>query len=265
MEEKEIIIVYYIYLFPESNWRSIVSQQLIRLKSFKILEAAKLYVVICDCFNLIEEAQILVGNLVPEADISVSFNNQFEYPGIKLVYDLAIEYPHKAFIYLHAKGVSHNLHTRSNLEVTLFELTFKDWHQHIMRLKSGKASKIGLFPAKLHENTSVEGARQGWVWFNYWYATGSYLSTCPAPQIDRDRYYYEGWLGDNGYGNRRQSTECYSIYQIPGYKKIYFLPEEADYFLNKATQRRMGSSILKKLIYSPLLATLYRAVTTSIT
>ena len=38
-------------------------------------------------------------------------------------------------------------------------------------------------------------ANGNWIWFNFWWARGTYLNTCEDPIITCDRYYYESWLG----------------------------------------------------------------------
>ena len=41
-------------------------------------------------------------------------------------------------------------------------------------------------------------------WFNFWWATGKYLSTCEEPKMSREnRYYYEGWLSSGKINNNK--------------------------------------------------------------
>jgi hypothetical protein len=51
---------------------------------------------------------------------------------------------------------------------------------------------IGLFPSKSN--------KKKFVWFNFFWSRGSYLTTCEDPKITSDRYYYEKWLetGNDG-------------------------------------------------------------------
>jgi uncharacterized alpha/beta hydrolase family protein len=35
----------------------------------------------------------------------------------------------------------------------------------------------------------------GWIWYNFWYARGSYLCQVEKPVLTARRHYYENWLG----------------------------------------------------------------------
>jgi hypothetical protein len=255
---KNIKIVYYLYLIPEANWKEIASGQLLQLKSYGILEEADLYVHICDCHGLSAEAETLVKGIAPDAILSFSHDNRYEYPGIKLVYDLAKQYPEAMFIYFHAKGMSHHLQARSAKEVTLFTLTFKNWPECIKSLNRNGVQKVGLFPAMLREGLGNSGDLGGWIWYNYWYATGKYLSHCPQPMVHKDKYYYEGWLGLHSADNTYITNDCKSIYNIGFVGKTYFTPAEADHHLNQATKKLTGAvNKATQVFNSPFLAHLY--------
>ncbi|WPU94256.1 hypothetical protein SNE25_01790 [Mucilaginibacter sabulilitoris] len=214
-----IKIVYYIYTSPNSNWRAIVSGQLYQLKSYGILSEADLYIHITDSNNYIDEIKTLIINIVPAAIISTSSINQFEYPAIKLLHDLAIQYPNNNFIYFHSKGMTHSLHSRSLQEIMLLTKTFENWRKNLQLLSKEGKNKMGLFSAE-----------RGWIWYNFWYAKGSYLANCKAPEISDFRYYYEAWLGEADPDQQIPATDCINLFEIKNVSKPYFTPVEADIY-----------------------------------
>lgn len=255
---KNIKIIYYLYLNPDANWKAIVLGQLLQLKGYGILEKADLYVHMCDCHNLSAQAEILIKGIVPTVILSFSYDNRYEYPGIKLTHDLAKQYPNANFIYFHAKGMSHNIQSRSVKEITLFTLTFENWRKSIPLLNRNGIQKIGLFPAMLEEGADKSGDIGGWIWYNYWYATGKYLSNCAQPIIHQDKYYYEGWLGLHNADNTYITNDCKSLYKINFISKTYFSPLEADHHLNFSSKQLTG--LVNKAIQifnNPFLAHLY--------
>ena len=45
----------------------------------------------------------------------------------------------------------------------------------------------------------------GWIWYNFWYARGSYIKYVERPIKTYRRHYYEDWLG------RKVKNENYII------------------------------------------------------
>ena len=215
----KIKIVYYFFTSPNSNWRAILSGQLYQLKSFGILSEADLYIHVTDCNNYIGEINDIISKIVPSAIVSTSFVNQFEYPAIKLTHDLAMQYPQSTFLYFHSKGMTHNLHSRSLQEILLFTKTFENWRKNIQQLNKENKQKAGLFSSK-----------EGWIWYNFWYAKGQYLAECKAPKISDTRYYYEAWLGIAHPGRKSPANDCLNLFKIKGASKHYFTPVEADIY-----------------------------------
>jgi hypothetical protein len=236
---RQIKIVYYVFLVPDSDWKKIVSGQLTQLKDYGILAEADLFVHICDCYQLGAQAESLIALITPEAKVTFSTNNMHEYPGIKLVHELAKRYTDAIFIYFHAKGISHRIRQRQAREVKLFSLTFSNWRETIKLFNDKQVQKIGLFPAMLKAGCDGHGDLGGWIWYNYWYATGTYLSECPPPRMHQEKYYYEGWLGLHNKGNTFIAGDCHSLYgETSG---MYFSAEQADHYLNGMTTSRSGS------------------------
>ena len=241
-----IKIVYYVFLNPNANWKAIVSGQLTQLKSYGILTTATLYIHITDCHNLLDEAKKLIDDIAPLAIISYNFENLDEYPGIDLIYNLAIKHPNDIFIYFHTKGMSHNINGRSPGEKTLFTETFMNWRENIKYLNKNGVHKVGLFPAVWQERFGKTGEDGGWIWYNFWYATGHYLTRCPKPLPKMNRYYYEGWLAKQFNDDCFIANDCKSLFKISLVNKQYFTPSEADFYLNLKI-RKVNTPVLGRL------------------
>jgi hypothetical protein len=240
----KIKIVYYIYTSPNSNWRAIVSGQLYQLKSYGILSEADLYIHVTDSNNYLEEIKVLINSIVPAAIISASYKNQFEYPAIKLLYDLAIQYPDNNFIYFHSKGMTHNLHSRSLQEIMLLTKTFENWRKNIQLLNKEGINKVGLFSSE-----------HGWIWYNFWYAKGRYLASCTAPEISDFRYYYESWLGLADPNRQTPANDCINLFEIKNISKPYFTPVEADIYKENLMEKLFSHAESKdfRVVRTPLM------------
>jgi hypothetical protein len=231
--KKRIKIVYFLYVNRKSNWYSIVSGQLTELVSYGIIHEADIYIHIVDTENLLSEVLTVIQNIIPFAIITTSFKNQYEFPGIKLVYDLSQKYQDDIFIYFHSKGMSHNVHSRSATEMIIFKNTFESWRKHIQLFDEAQVNKVGLFPAIGYNKDQAKlGVPGGWIWYNFWYSKGSYLSKCESPIVTDDRFYYEDWLARSRGKLPEISNDCKSIYHLPLISKTYFTPDEAFNHLN---------------------------------
>lgn len=223
--EKNVKLVYYVYVNPNSNWRGIISGQLLQLKGLGILDEVDLYIHVTDTTGNLEKVVSFIGELYNGARISTSTENHFEYPGIRLIYDLAQKNPDCFFVYMHSKGMSANVHSRTIAEQMLLTGTFEDWRRKLSFFSDDRINKIGLFPAIGDDRDSEKpGTRGGWIWFNFWYARGRYLVKCDEPKITEDRYYFEHWLGLQN-GKLVITNDCYNLYRRT--KKAYFTPSKA--------------------------------------
>jgi hypothetical protein len=231
----KIKIIYYFFTSPNSNWRAILSGQLYQLKSFGILSEADLYIHVTDCNNYIEEIAEIIRKIVPAAIVSTSFVNQFEYPAIKLTHDLALQYPASTFLYFHSKGMTHNLHSRSLQEILLLTKTFENWRKNIQLLNKGNKQKAGLFSSK-----------EGWIWYNFWYAKGEYLAKCSAPEVSDSRYYYESWLGLANPERMSPVNDCLNLFKIKNVSKQYFSPTEADIYKENLMEKLFSHADFKE-------------------
>ena len=210
---RELNIVYYAYIDRQSAWREIISGQLQQLKSYGLFDDAELYVHVTDGQKRFDEVENFIRNIYPFAIFSCSSENRFEFDALKLVYELARLDPQSIYIYLHTKGMSHHIASRDIDEIALTTGTFQNWRENIEIFKNKNINKIGLFPAieDYYRNPKSRSVG-GWIWFNFWYATGTYLAKCSPPSITSNRYIFEEWLGGDQNDEAVASNDCYSIF-----------------------------------------------------
>ena len=219
--EKPINIIYFVWINPNKNYKNIIKGQLNDILNCKILEKANLYVEICcEDLNLIDSIKSIFS--VIDIDFKINFytKNYYEYYGIKKMYDLAIKEPMKYYLYFHSKGMFNynNINERHIYEKTLTKGTLYQYEKVINLFeKNNDITKIGLFPSA-HNNNNF-------IWFNFFWARGTYLNTCENPIITDNRYYYELWSGN---GNNEMG-KVYNLYEN-NYKKYEL--NEAGYILN---------------------------------
>ncbi|WP_316798855.1 hypothetical protein [Pedobacter frigidisoli] len=236
---KKIRIIYYVYINRNSNWRGIVSGQLLQIKGYGLLDEAALYIHITDTDGKADEVIRFIGEFVSDAIISTNNENLFEYPAISLVYNLAKQFPDDIFIYFHSKAMSYNVTTRRIDEVALLTKTFENWRKKLELFKNPQINKAGLFPAiGSNDDKEIFGVRGGWIWYNFWYARGSYIVNCDEPLITHDRYFFEHWLGLQN-GTLTIGNDCANLYTAPKNNKIYFTPAQAHVALTELINREM--------------------------
>ena len=128
-------------------------------------------------------------------------NNLYEYPGIKMAWDLGQIYNKKTdiILYYHSKQITHFKHYNNIYNFIRFNkiLTNIDTIKDIFS-SMPQIDKIG--------NSCSE---TGWVWYNVWYVRGSYINTVEKPKITDNRYYYEDWISRSPKNNK--NSLCYSF------------------------------------------------------
>ena len=220
LSKNKLNIIYYCWINEKKNYTNIISGQLDDIIDSNIGSVSKLYIVVC-CENekLISNIEKLFYNKLNNKisyELEIKEHNFYEYYGINKLYSLSLKEPNSYFLYFHSKGMFNydNINERHIYEKTLTKRTLYDFKKVITLFdNSHNIMKIGLFPSKLH--------KENFIWFNFYYARGLYLTTCEKPIITTNRYYYETWSesGDNNIG------VIYNLYEN-NYKK-YFLEEAA--------------------------------------
>jgi hypothetical protein len=212
------IIVYYIFIPPDRNWKAVVEGQLNDLIVSGILEKSVLYIHICTSYeNLLKDCKNFI-NCKVNCIISTSSENLYEYPGLKLLYDLSQKNPYSTLFYMHTKGMvfsCENKNTRNESEKILLRNTIYHHDKITEIFQNQSINKIGLFPSE-----------HGSIWFNFFWIRASYLINKKAPnKIIDTRFDYEHYIGfDNQYYD-----DCYSLIKK---STCYYPQPEVVIFMN---------------------------------
>jgi hypothetical protein len=221
---KKLNIIYFCWINVKKNYKNIICGQLNDIISCGILNISKLYIEVCnEDASLRDNINIFINEILQNYEYEISFHekNNYEYYGIKKLYDIAVLEPTKYFVYLHSKGMFNydNVNERHIYETSLTKGTFLNYNKTIQLFDNNpNIMKAAVFPSNIH--------MQNFCWLNFYWARGTYLITCDNPIITDDRYYYERWSesGNNLMG------DVYNLLE-DNYKK-YILGEVAD-ILNK--------------------------------
>lgn len=197
---KKITIVYYAYINNDSDWVKLISDQLIDLYRTGLLAIAEFYAHVTGDKLLCQYAIKFIKTIIPDAEVYISFENKYEYPGIHLVWQLAHTKPDNIFLYFHSKGMSYNATERRHDEKQIFQEVVKSWRR-VLNIFSAywDVNKVGLAIGDY-----------GFAWFNFWWARGSYLVNCDEPLLTDNRWFYETWLGKKIDGTT-SVNDCYSL------------------------------------------------------
>jgi len=219
---KRIKLIYFAFIYRYTNWIAIVRDQLLQLKSYGLLDEVDLYIHLTDPTGIFSDVIELIQTVTTNAMISTTLENQFEYPAIKLAYDLARECPDDIFMYFHTKGMSYEIHSRLPLEIALLTGTFENWRRKMEAFNDPTVNKMGMFPAEYDPNVMRSyNTKGGWMWYNFWYARGRYIANCcEDPKISLKRWYYEVWLGGPYDENSLAVTDCKNLYEYQN-KKVF--------------------------------------------
>jgi hypothetical protein len=107
-----------------------------------------------------------------------------EYHGIEKVWELGQSFDNTTDIvfYFHSKGITHSpFYFTPGFEKPMLE--------EINRVEEA----FNLFPTI--DKVGYEFGGLGWIWYNVFYARGSYLKRVERPLRTNRRHYYEDWLG----------------------------------------------------------------------
>ena len=172
--------------------------------------------------------------------VECSYENEYEYQGILKVWQLGQLHSksNDIILYFHSKGLTHNQKYISNKNDN-YNIILKD----INRIKEiytifPTIDKIGFFSGGI-----------GWIWYNFWYARGSYINKVEKPLKTTRRHYYEDWLSrkvNNDHDIHNNDNErpmsyysntlhsCYGIYtdnKIHGNIGSYYCPNTNKMFI----------------------------------
>ena len=157
----------------------------------------------CDVYTdkpsaaLITEATEMILEQIPNAIITVTVDNLFEFPGLNVMWNRAnaIANKHEAertlFLLFHPKGIFHQ--ENQNEQWSLRDIS---WTRAYTRVIDPWPVILKVFA----DNPTLNKAGYacgptGNVWLNYYWVRGSYLQKLIPPVPSTNRYTHEGWLG----------------------------------------------------------------------
>ena len=224
-----LFVVYYINCIVNNNYLDWLKNQIKYITDLN----AKIYIHATISEDLDNTFKQIVIQLFPNENIIIQCNytNEYEYPGILKVWQIGQEHCNKndIILYFHSKGVTHNPNYTFNIN-DCCNIILKDFNK-IKNIFTtyDKIDKIGY---------SCGG--NGWIWYNFWYARGSYIKMVEKPIKTTRRHYYEDWLGRHVETNndiicdierpfsyyKNTLMSCYSFYvdSIHGNIGSYFDP-----------------------------------------
>lgn len=182
-----IKIVYFACLIP-CIWQLIVEEQLdalIELPLYKMIKEMYISVII---FDKNDYQELL--NVISKKDVLnkiklgvISYENTFEYPGIKTLYDISDYDDNTIILYFHSKGMTSKLPI---IRKKLFDYTILNYQEYIDEFSKDKELDIaGFIPDQ-----------SGFIYFNFFWVRSNYIrSWCPYPKPDTNRFIWEVWTG----------------------------------------------------------------------
>lgn len=212
VSNRMIGIIYFAYL-KHASWNFIVLEQLKNLLATNILSHSDLYISLTGIEIDVNQAKKLIKELLHEhlqhVHFSFNYENAYEYPGIKILYEEGIKNPNKVYLYFHSKGmVYHDNSKRSTQEIVLFDVMINNW-----------ISIISIFNSKPEINKVCYGAcSEGFCWFNFFWVRGKYMLECKPPIKTDIRHYYESYLSRS----HKNGTylDCYNIKKEKAYYSV---------------------------------------------
>lgn len=183
-------IVHHSYLV--GDWKEIVSQQLKRLNSSGLYEAAD---AIHFTVNLANETEEEFNKLIvdhPKIQTQFYTENSYEYPGIKKVKELGDNYDDIKILYFHAKGVSNDYKNYATKEKSNEKIkNIKLWKECLEYFVIDKWKEC-IDKLDVYDTAGVT-CNNGWYWGNFWWATSKHIKGCDEVGM-WGRWDYEDWL-----------------------------------------------------------------------
>jgi hypothetical protein len=175
-------IVYYINCLVNSNYMDWLHNQIKMVNNYN----AKIYIIAT--IKKINEKKFKkkVLSIYPNVKIKCTYKNEYEYPGIFKVWKLGKKHNKRndIILYFHSKGVTRNKEYKYN----------KNDNYNIILKNIDLIKEIYTIFPKI-DKIGYSSGGMGWIWYNFWFARGSYIYNLEKPIKTKRRYYYEDWLG----------------------------------------------------------------------
>ena len=195
----KISVVYFTMIHrANEHWQNVLREQLMSVNESGLFQVAASFDALLstnissDLFNqndqdLLDLAQSIVLEIAPQANVFTWIGNQYEFHGIRRMWDLGQKDPsnNHYVLYFHGKGMVNGDGPRSEENVKLTNIVVVDWKNVIRQFES-------------NPNMSYAGyaiSHWGSAWYNFMWARGSYLKNSVKPKLCERRHYYEDWLG----------------------------------------------------------------------
>jgi len=176
-----IYIVYYINCQCNENWFNWLFNQINLVKYMN----SNIYIISTIDQSNEYEFRKKILQIFPNVIIECYYENEFEYRGIKKIWELGQTYNKRndILLYFHSKGVTHNKSYESNKNDE-YNIILKDIEliKEIFTIFP-KIDKIGFSSGGI-----------GWLWYNFWYVRGSYINQVEKPVKTDRRHYYEDYI-----------------------------------------------------------------------
>lgn len=205
----QVYIVYSAFINTKrSNWLELIQQQLTNLSDVQLAKkATQIHVAISVEFiakssreskdsteSNVQQCVNTVKTIIPNALITLTLKNLYEYPAILKVWELGqaipnLEVDRSVVLYFHSKGMNNGKLSvvRDPVELELFDTVVRPWR-----------NIIEIFSNNTQINKVVhKKAKAGFGWYNFWWARAAYirrLAPPTPPHSPKDRYQYEEWL-----------------------------------------------------------------------
>ena len=205
-------VVYFSYQIPVIR-EPIVIEQLSSLKSLDLYYIADIYMSVNTNDTELEKLKLLLKDHFAKIKlINISNSNQFEYPGIKTVYELSENNNDTFILYFHSKGMTSNQHL---VRQKLFEHTIANYKIAIQEfIKNPELDVVSAIPATW-----------GFGYYNFWWARSSYIyqyvqEPQNTPEFMKNwRFTWEMWLGN--YNNYSLKKAILTFSPILKYWAVY--------------------------------------------
>ena len=222
-----ISLMFNVYINPHNpHWRELIRLMVQDLHEYQITELAVVHIALqypSDHFTdargeeLGNEGEEWVRSLLPHAIIHRSAGNRYEYPGLRVLWDLGQPWgewmepgrtgvwdPSQHFILsMHTKSMNRTEEgvVRTSVNAVYTRSVLVSWREVVVpRMLSDPAvMKVAMTPSGL-----------GFVWMNFYWVRASYLRTVVRPILTDRRHYYEDWIGrvNDRPGERQARTEA---------------------------------------------------------
>ena len=182
-ENFNLHIVYFINCCIQDNYMDWLTNQLNIVKNY----TKNIHIVAVIEEKKKKDFTQYVNNFFPNNNLIYDFytENEFEYRGILKVWEIGQIYNkyNDIILYFHSKGITRNNKYISNQNDD-YNIILKD----INKIKE----IFSIFPSIDKVGYSAGGI--GWIWYNFWYARGSYINQVEKPIKTKRRHYYEDWV-----------------------------------------------------------------------